>query len=195
MNRILVSLAAISIGLVFLHGSGERGSDIEKVKVNGPPKLVGADPAFPFVVLSPQLPEGEEWWSPTELDATLDAALQGLRVDRDRIYLTGLSLGGIATWAWAAARPDRFAAIAPVAAFADTASACKLKAIPTWVFHGDSDPVVPVAGDFAMVQAVRACGGTPRLTIYPATGHDSWSAAYSDPALYLWFLRQRRAGP
>lgn len=178
--------------IIFLHGSGERGDDIDKVKVHGPPHIAGDDPAFPFIVLSPQLPEGEEW-NPAMLDATLDAALARLRADRRRIYLTGLSLGGMGTWDWAAARSDRFAAIAPVAARADTHMACRLTTMPTWVFHGDSDSVVPVDGDIAMAQAITACGGHPRLTIYPATDHDSWSATYANPALYLWFLHQRRS--
>ncbi len=180
--------------MVFLHGSGERGDQIDIVKVHGPPRVVGDDPALPFIVISPQLPADRERWDPAALDATLDAALRRLRADPDRIVLTGLSLGGMATWDWAMARPDRFAAIAPVAALADPANACRLTAIPTWVFHGDGDPVVPLAGDMAMVDAVRACGGDPRLTVYPATGHDSWTRTYADPAFYLWLLEQRRPG-
>lgn len=177
--------------IVFLHGSGEAGSDLAKVKVNGPPKLVEHDPAFPFIVISPQT-TSEDAFDTAMLEKTLDGALKGLRADPDRIYLTGLSMGGIGTWAWAEADPARFAAIAPVAAEGDTTKACALAKLPTWAFHGDKDDVVPVTGDFGMVQAIRACGGTPRLTIYPDTGHWSWVAAYDDPGLYLWFLHHRR---
>lgn len=178
--------------IVFLHGSGESGNDIEKVKVHGPPRLVQDNPGFPFIVISPQTPSARQGWEAAKLDTMLDAALKGLRVDADRIYLTGLSMGGMGSWQWASARPDRFAAVAPVAARGDTASVCALKDMPVWVFHGDDDQIVKAADDFAMVSALRACGGAPRLTIYPATGHDSWSATYADPALYFWLLHQRR---
>lgn len=185
--------------IIFLHGSGERGTDINLVKVHGPPKIVAEDPAFPFIIISPQLPDGEpypkgEGWDPVKLDVMLDDAQKKLRIDKRRVYLTGLSLGGMGAWKWAAMRPDRFAAIAPIAARADLASACKLKDMPIWVFHGDSDSVVPVSGDIDMAKAVEQCGGKPRLTIYPATDHDSWTKTYEDAALYLWFLRHRKGG-
>ena len=178
--------------MIFLHGSGEQGSDLAAVKVNGPPKLVEADPDYPFVLISPQLPAGLEAWDTRQLDLLLDWALKSLPVNPDRVVLTGLSRGGHGTWAWASARPDRFAAIAPIAGTGDPAQACALKDLPVWAFHGDRDDVVPVEGSFAMVQAIRACGGGPRLTIYPDTGHASWVPAYSDPALTLWLIEQRR---
>ena len=176
--------------LIFLHGSGERGDDLNTVKVHGPPKIADRDPAFPFVLVSPQLPANEDW-DVARLDALLDRTLKTLRIDRSRIYLTGLSLGGHATWRWAAAEPWRFAAIAPVAGRGDIATACALKTMPVWAFHGDRDDTVPPEGSFAMVRAIRACGGAPRLTIYPDLGHNSWDPAYDDPALYWWLLKQR----
>lgn len=181
--------------MIFLHGSGEQGSDLASVKVNGPPKLVEADPDYPFVLISPQLPAGLEAWDTGQLDAMLDWALKSLPIDPDRVVLTGLSLGGYGTWAWASARPDRFAAIAPIAGEGDPKQACALKDMPVWAFHGDRDDVVPVEGTFAMIQAIRACGGQPRLTIYPDTGHWSWVPAYLDPALTLWLIEQRRHQP
>lgn len=180
--------------IIFLHGSGERGTDINIVKKNGPPGFVESQPAFPFIVISPQLPPGkpDDPWAIPPLDALLDHALKTLRVDPNRVYLTGLSLGGMATWAWAAAEPQRFAAIAPVSAMADPNTACALKSVPIWDFHGDRDDVLDPKSDFTMVEAVRACGGHPRMTLYPDTGHSAWEGAYSDPALWLWFLQQRR---
>lgn len=179
--------------MIFLHGSGERGDDINRVKVHGPPKIAGRDPDFPFILISPLLP-AEQDWDIAKLEAILDHALATLPVDRSRIYLTGLSRGGHASWRWAAADPDKFAAIAPVAGRGDPATACALKAKPVWAFHGDRDDVVIPEGSFAMVRSIRACGGHPRLTIYPDLGHNAWDPAYDDPALYLWLLSQRLDG-
>ena len=183
--------------LIFLHGSGERGTDIEVVKKHGPPMLVEKNPAFPFIVISPQLPEQSatvgRMWPVPPLEALLDHALNTLRVDPSRIYLTGLSLGGIATWEWGTTHPNRFAALAPVAAFGDPSKACSAKNVPVWAFHGDHDDAVDTRGDFEMVDALKRCGSSPapRLTIYPNTDHWSWVPAYNDPALWMWMLEQR----
>jgi predicted peptidase len=108
------------------------------------------------------------------------------------VYLTGLSMGGMWTYGWASLRPERFAAIAPVCGDWDAADACRLKSIPVWAFHGAKDNVVPIDGDRAMIEAIKACGGDARLSVYPDTGHDSWTAAYADPELFTWLLQQRR---
>lgn len=177
--------------MIFLHGSGERGANLDQVKAHGPPKVAARDPSFPFLLVSPQLPANQDW-DLDKLRAILAWALKALPADPDRVVLTGLSRGGHATWRWGAAEPARFAAIAPVAGRGVPATACALKAMPTWAFHGDRDDVVTPEGSFAMARAIRACGGQPRLTIYPDLGHNSWDPAYDDPALYLWLLAQRR---
>ncbi|HEU4820363.1 MAG TPA: dienelactone hydrolase family protein [Qipengyuania sp.] len=178
--------------LLFLHGSGERGSDVAKVKVHGPPKYADGHADFPFILISPLLP-AEEDWDIAKLDRILNHALATLPIDPNRVYLTGLSRGGHATWRWAAAEPDRFAAVAPVAGRGDPATACALKHVPVWALHGDRDDVVTPEGSFAMARAIRACGGQQaRLTIYPDLGHNAWDPAYADPALYLWLLSHRR---
>lgn len=179
--------------MIFLHGSGERGDDMDKVKVHGPPKVAEGNPDFPFILVSPLLP-AEQDWDIRKLDLLLRHALATLPVDRSRVYLTGLSRGGHATWRWAAAEPQKFAAIAPVAGRGDPSTACSLKDKPVWAFHGDRDDVVPPEGSFAMVRAIRACSGSPRLTIYPDLGHNAWDPAYDDPALYLWLLSHRLEG-
>ena len=180
--------------LIFLHGSGERGSDIAQVKVHGPPKVADRDPAFPFILVSPQLPEGEDW-DLAKLDAIVDRAMEALPVDPARVYLTGLSRGGHATWRWAAEEPTRFAAIAPVAGRGNPGTACRLMDLPVWAFHGDRDDVVLPEGSFAMSRAIRACGGRQaRLSIYPDLGHNAWDPAYDDPALYEWFLSHSLEG-
>lgn len=179
--------------MIFLHGSGERGDDIAKVKVHGPPKHADLDPSFPFILISPLLP-AEQDWDIGKLTRILDHALATLPVDRSRIYLTGLSRGGHATWRWAMAEPHRFAAIAPVAGRGDPSGACALMDLPVWAFHGDRDDVVIPEGSFAMARAIRACGGrNSRLTIYPDLGHNAWDPAYADPELYLWLLSHRLA--
>ncbi len=181
--------------LVFLHGSGERGSDIARVKVHGPPKVADRQANFPFILVSPQLP-AEEDWDLAKLDAILDHAVATLPVDRSRIYLTGLSRGGHATWRWGAAEPERFAALVPVAGRGDPATACALKDVPVWAFHGDRDDVVTPEGSFGMARAIRACGGRKsRLTIYPDLGHNAWDPAYGDAELYLWLLTHRSEAP
>lgn len=179
--------------MIFLHGSGERGSDIARVKVHGPPKVADKDPDFPFILVSPLLPE-EQDWDIARLGAILDRVMATLPVDPSRVYLTGLSRGGHASWRWAAAEPSRFAAVAPVAGRGDPGVACALKSTPVWAFHGDRDDVVIPEGSFFMVRAIRACGGSARLTIYPDLGHNAWDPAYDDPALYLWLLSHRLEG-
>ena len=173
--------------MMFLHGSGERGDDIEKVKVHGPPKLIAAGKDFPFIVVSPQCPEEERWQS-DELDALIQNIIDNYNVDEKRIYLTGLSMGGFGTWDLASAYPERFAAIAPVCGGGNPRNANKLKNIPAWVFHGEKDPVVPVEEAHKMVDALKKSGAEVKLTIYPEAGHDSWTETYDNPDLYDWFL-------
>ncbi|MEQ1547968.1 MAG: dienelactone hydrolase family protein [Chakrabartia sp.] len=177
--------------LIFLHGSGERGSDIEKVKIHGPPKRVLTRPDFPFVTVSPLL-EADGDWDVEKLDAMLAQVRRKVDVDPARLYLTGLSRGGHATWRWAAARSGTFAAIAPIAGRGDVTQACNLENIPVWAFHGDKDNVVEPKGSSEMVDAINACGGSARVTIYSDTGHDSWTRTYDNPALYAWLLAQHK---
>ncbi len=177
--------------MLFLHGAGERGSDVNKVKAHGPPKVVEKQPDFPFIVVSPQCPE-RKWWEPAVVIALLDKVMAEHKVDEDRVYLTGLSMGGYGTWATATAYPDRFAAIAPICGGGEPSTAAKLKHIPAWVFHGDKDPVVPVARGEEMVEAVKKAGGDVKFTRYPEATHDSWASTYDNPELYKWMLRHKR---
>lgn len=179
--------------MLFLHGMGERGDDLEMVKKHGPPKLIAGGRDFPFVVVSPQCP-GWSWWA-TEveaLDALLDNICGRYRVDEDRIYLTGLSMGGFGTWALAAHRPDRFTAIAPICGGGEPEDAGKIAHLPIWVFHGAQDPLVPVKRSKEMVEALKEAGGDPKLTIYPDAGHDAWTRTYENQELYDWFLEHSR---
>lgn len=177
--------------IIFLHGSGERGTDIEKVKIHGPPKIVATQSEFPFVVASPLLESGGDW-NEVKLEQVLQRVTHRLKIDRNRIYLTGLSRGGHATWRWAAGRSATFAAIVPIAGRGDPSQACALKKMPVWAFHGNKDGVVPPEGSSKMVDAINACGGSARLTMYSNVGHDSWTRAFDDPALYAWLLSQHK---
>ena len=179
--------------MVFLHGMGERGDNLDLVKKHGPPKLIAEGKDFPFIVVSPQCPQWS-WW-PTEveaLDALIDRICSEYRVDEDRIYLTGLSMGGFGTWSLACHSPDRFAAIAPICGGGEPEKAEKIAHLPVWVFHGAKDNVVPVKRSKEMVEALKEAGGTPKLTIYPDAGHDAWTQAYNDEELYDWFLKHKR---
>ncbi len=177
--------------LLFLHGRGEWGRDLEKVKVHGPPKLIAAGKSFPFIVVSPQSPEGE-WWSTEMLNGLLDEMVRNYRVDEDRIYVTGLSMGGFGTWALAQRYPHRFAAIAPICGGGNPAEACAINHLPVWVFHGAKDTVVPLEYSQTMVKALERCGGKVKFTVYPEAGHDAWTETYENPELYEWLLAQKR---
>jgi predicted peptidase len=179
--------------VLFLHGAGESGNDLNKVKVHGPPKLVAAGKQFPFILVSPQSP-GFGWNVPA-LKALLDEVEKRYRVDPERIYVTGLSMGGFGTWALAAAYPEHFAAIVPICGGGDPRQAPRLKHLAVWVFHGAKDKVVPLKRSEEMVQALKKAGGNVRFTIYPDAGHDAWTATYNNPELYTWLLEQRRTSP
>lgn len=178
--------------VVFLHGAGERGADLGRVAVHGPPRLVAEGRTFPFILVSPQCEAGA-WWDGREIDAFVGELARRYRVDTRRVYLTGLSMGGSGTWAAATENPGRYAAIAPVcgAGGLDPALvAARLKDVPVWAFHGAKDPVVPVQRSQERVDAIVAAGGNARLTVYPEAGHDSWTETYANPALYEWLLAQ-----
>lgn len=178
--------------LLFLHGSGERGNDLDLVKKHGPPKLIAAGRDFPFIVVSPQCPDNK-WWEPIELVALLDAVAKDYKVDSDRICVTGLSMGGFGTWRLAAYAPERLAAIAPICGGGETYWAKEFAKLPTWAFHGAKDSGVPVERSQAMIDAMKKAGGDPKLTIYPEAGHDAWTETYENPVLYEWLLAQKRA--
>jgi len=177
--------------VLFLHGAGERGENLDQVKVHGPPKQAVAARAFPFILVAPQCPEGR-WWDSEELIRLLDHLEKTQSVDADRIYVTGLSMGGFGSWNLAVAQPRRFAALAPICGGGDPSKASAIAHIPAWVFHGERDPVVPADRSREMVEALKAAGGSPKYTEYPDVQHNAWDPAYADPAFYEWLLQQRR---
>ncbi|MEZ6055816.1 MAG: prolyl oligopeptidase family serine peptidase [Planctomycetaceae bacterium] len=177
--------------LVFLHGSGERGDDLDKVAVHGPPKLIKGGKQFPFIVVSPQCP-AQQRWQALSLEKLIDDVSKTYKVDTDRIYITGLSMGGFGTWGLAAHAPQKFAAIVPICGGGETYWAKEIAHIPCWVFHGEKDGAVPFKRSQDMVDALKKAGGEPKFTAYPEAGHDSWTESYNNPALYEWLLEQKR---
>jgi pimeloyl-ACP methyl ester carboxylesterase len=176
--------------ILFLHGAGEIGNDLAKVKANGPPKLIAEGKEFPFIIVSPQLPYFE-FWNPDLLVKMLKGIINNYRVDEERIYLTGLSMGGFGTWMTAMRYPELFAAIAPVCGGGDPSTAWKIRHTPVWIFHGAKDPKVPLSGSINMASRLIQYDNM-KLTIYPNAEHDSWTETYNNDELYKWFLDHKR---
>lgn len=200
--------------VLFLHGAGERGADnTAQLKHGVLPILAGAEKIDqPCFLIAPQCPQGR-WWAPinretmrpsepgqpnTLLDAVLALVAETAKthpLDPLRIYVTGISMGGYATWDLLARAPDRFAAAVPVCGGGDPEMAKRFSSVPLWAFHGDADPVVPVRTTVEMTTALEKAGGKPKLTIYPGVTHDSWTATYDNPELIRWMFDQRRKSP
>ena len=178
--------------IIFLHGLGERGDDLNRVAKHGLPKRIADGTHFPFIVASPQCPDTTYWPEQvTALNALLDHLIETQKVDTTRIYLTGLSMGGYGTYFFASQFPQRFAAIAPICGGGGWWMPGRLAQIPMWVFHGEADETVPVIESTRMVEGIQKAGGDVKLTIYPGLGHNSWTQTYENPELYNWFLSHR----
>lgn len=176
--------------VLFLHGAGERGDDIEKVKVHGPPKRVAEGWHFRFVLVSPQCPTGGRW-NAEELSKLLDELTNTYRIDPQRLYVTGLSMGGSGTWSLVSAYPDKFAAAMPMCGRGDLESVEKLAKTPIWVLVGakDREPTVQNCQDMANALAKAGCKG--RFTLYFELPHDCWTVTYNNPETYSWLLSHR----
>jgi predicted peptidase len=204
--------------ILFLHGSGERGSDgLLQTTVGLGPAVIRRAVDFPAIVVMPQCPAGSVWAGPTAggaIDA-LDATLAEFEGDPTRLYLTGISMGGYGTWELALSNPGRFAALVPICGGVKPIAAvpglavravaglpgdihdnvaAELANTPVWIFHGSADGSVPVAESRAMAAALAKAGGTGTYTEYLGVGHNSWDRAYDEPGLWVWLFAQRRAG-
>jgi predicted peptidase len=203
--------------ILFLHGAGERGDDnTAQAKVGIGPAILRQQERLPFIIVLPQCPKNR-WWTEPEMQTlaleALDQTIKEFNGDRNRTYLTGISMGGYGSWVMAANNPKRFAAIAVVCGgvrrpprinvpeastgFAESADpygalAAKLGKTPVWVFHGGADPVVPVSESRKMVEAMKAAGGNVRYNEYEGVGHNSWDRAYAEPDLFPWFLSAQK---
>jgi predicted peptidase len=179
--------------VVFLHGSGERGTDLELLKKHGPSRLMAEGQRFPAIMASLQCEAGQIW-NPHGVKAAVDHLLKTQRVDAKRLYLTGLSLGGFGTWDTAMEYPETFAAIVPICGGAGVrwVMAERIKDLPCWIFHGDQDTAVPLEFSTKMHGALTKAGSGAKLTIYPGVGHDSWTRTYANPEVWEWLFAQRR---
>ncbi len=177
--------------LLFLHHSDAGGSNLDLVRHSVLMSLIEHGRHVPAIVVAPQCPTAQTWSLPV-LNHLLDTLQQEYRVDPDRIYLTGTSSGGDATWNLALVHPERFAALVPLSAESEPREAWRLRRVPVWGFQGAKDPVVPPFKMSEMVDAVRRAGGRAHLTLFPDAGHDCWGAAYSTDALWTWLLAQKR---
>lgn len=197
--------------VLFLHGAGERGDDNAAQLLHGVVEFHRRQAEHPCLVLVPQCPAGRKWvevdWGkgsgagtfpaepsePLKLAvAVVDDLVAAGRADPDRLYVTGLSMGGYGTWYAAALPGSRFAAAAPVCGGGDPMWAGRYAALPIWAFHGGADRTVPAGRSREMIEAIRAAGGAPRYTEYPGVGHDSWTRTYADDAFHAWLFAQRR---
>jgi dienelactone hydrolase len=177
--------------LIFLHGSGESGDDLNKVKAHGPPKLIEKGKKFPFIVVSPQAPP-YTGWRPDIFKGMLEDLKKKYRVDKDRVYLTGLSMGGFGTWNISEKYPDDFAAIAPICGGGDETRVWRLRHMPVWCFHGAKDDVVLPAQSERMVNGLKNYNDKVRYTLYPDANHNSWDTTYNNDSLYTWLLSQKK---
>lgn len=172
--------------LIFLHGRGEQGDDIQLLKFHGPYKMV-EKLGLEVIIVAPQSPQDKRW-DIDMLDAFVDDVLEKYPIDKKRVYLTGLSMGGEGAWKLAIRRPDTFAAVAPICGVSAPSQALEIRNIPIWAFHGAIDPVVPVRETTRMVDALKALDANVKVTIYADVGHNSWEPAYNDPDFYKWLM-------
>jgi len=198
--------------VIFLHGSGERGNDNEAQLKWGVQNFASDEQMklHPAIVIAPQCPAGKGWSSfsntnkgsmtlqpaaskPMELViALVQKIIKTFPIDTNRIYITGLSMGGFGTFDAIERYPDMFAAAVPVCGGGDVSKAATIAHIPLWIFHGSEDPTVSPSYSIDMAEALMKAGAHPGLTLYPETGHFSWIAAYSDPMMMEWLFRQHK---
>lgn len=180
--------------VLFLHGGGESGRDLSKVKSLGLPMRIAKGDRFPFVTLAPQNKYGRGFWDLHALDHLLDDITERYRIDRQRVYLTGYSRGGLGAWMLAMQNPGRFAALVPVAGAVPASYDVWVDTeLPIWIHHGTDDVLIRPSESVRMVENLRRKNlkHPPKLTMYEGVGHDSWKQAYADPAVYRWMLAQR----
>lgn len=177
--------------LLFLHGSGECGNDLNLLKNAGLPQLIADGAQYPFVIAAPQCPHGQ-WWDSGIVYKLLVEIIKILPVDESRIYVTGLSMGGSGTWALANDHPDCFSAIIPICGLRTDIDPKRFKHLPVWCLHGENDDRVPLENSIEMIERIKNEGCDARFTVYPDTGHDAWTRTYKNREWVEWLLRHKK---
>lgn len=175
--------------LYFLHGSGERGTELDVLELQTLPRFIKEGLELPFVTVCPQC---EEMWDTRSLDLLLDEVIEKYNVDPSRVYLTGNSMGGLGTWMLANVAADRVAAIAPVCPPSTRINPENFKGLPIWCFHGAMDSTVPIGESVKMIQQLRKVGCDVKFSVYPDADHDTWTPAYHDPEFVSWLLSHKK---
>ena len=178
--------------IIFLHGAGTRGTDIELLKGNSFFKMINRD--YPFMLIAPQCHKNTWFDHMEDLKKLVSTLAEDEFVDEKRIYLMGNSMGGYGTWQLAMSIPEMFAAIVPICGGGMYWNAARLADVPVWAFHGQRDKAVFVEESHKMVDAVNAKGGNAKITIYPELGHRSWDPTYSNPEVMEWLLSNENHG-
>lgn len=182
--------------LLYLHGRSLRGDDVALVKRYGIPSLLDRGYALPFIVLAPQLPDGQHWVDTDRMWEVLEeTVLERYPVDEDRIYVTGFSMGAGGTWRFAVDHADELAAAVPISATTPPPSDAwteALEHLPMLVYHGDEDALVPYAPAVRMVEHLREAGQEIDLVTLEGEGHGIVQDVYRDPGLYIWLLAHER---
>ena len=176
--------------VIFLHGASLRGNDLNLLKKYGIPRLIDRGDKFDFIIASPQCPSGKYWDTENWFDNLHAELTSKYRVDTNRIYLTGMSMGGFGTWNTAMEYPQKFAAIVPVCGGGDVKNICKIKHVPVWAFHGTADPVISFKKSERLVKELLECNGIVQFTRLEGEGHEI-QRIYEDREIYSWMLMHR----
>lgn len=178
--------------IIFLHGNSQRGNPDPNVLTQlGVPGYALNNGDFPFIVIAPLLTEEVNGWDVTDLNRMFNEATTKFRMDLKRINVTGFSIGGSSAWIWASSNPGRFASLSAIGCYADE-NVCNLKSVPVWEFHNRYDTIYQLSVIQKSINDLIACGGSVKFTIYDDGGHEGWTKAYSDPALYTWMAAQAK---
>ncbi len=178
--------------VIYLHGGGQRGNDLNKLKSYGLPYLVAQGREYPFIVVSPQCPDGKYWSTDDWFSLLYTELIAKYRIDKRRVYVTGISMGGYGAWQVAADFPDKFAAVVPLCGgLNDSSQVCRIRKIPVWTFHGTKDEVISIWETEKLVEGLEQCKGKVKFTRLENEGH-AIQYLYEKPDIYNWLLQQKK---